>query len=87
MKLTFEVVRNRISTTQGSATVLCNGQELIRFGDDIRLKEGGGWESVISDAELIAAALFPCEEVKHFYPEERVTWIEQKIKSVLGVTK
>lgn len=86
MKLIFEVVRNRISSTQGSATVMCNGQELIRFGDTIDVnKQSKQWESVISDAEFIAAAIFPTELVKQAYPVERVIRIEQKIKSILGV--
>lgn len=42
MTLNFEVRRNRSSVTQGSATVLLNGQEVITFGDDMYLKKNDG---------------------------------------------
>ena len=38
MELNFTVKRNRISVTQGSATVFLNGVEVITFGDDIYLQ-------------------------------------------------
>jgi hypothetical protein len=36
--LTIEVKRSRASVTQGSATVLINGQEIITFNDDMYLR-------------------------------------------------
>lgn len=40
--LTIEVKRSRASVTQGSATVLINGQEIITFNDDMYLANGDG---------------------------------------------
>ena len=40
--ITIEVKRHRQSVTQGTATVLVNGEEIITFGDDIYLKNNDG---------------------------------------------
>lgn len=34
----IDVQRHRSSVTQGEASVICNGQELVRYGDTIKLK-------------------------------------------------
>ena len=39
MKMEFTVKRNRGSVTQGTATVLLNGQEVITFADDITITD------------------------------------------------
>ena len=67
MKFEFTVSRSRSSVTQGSATVLLNGQEIMTFGDVIALIPEGapfhgekidGWASVISDADHVKGVLF-----------------------------
>ena len=77
MKLCFEVERRRGSVTQGEATVLLNGQEVVTFGDKIELCPKGtrrgaeygenidGWQSVNSDADFLRGVLFP------FYLQEK----------------
>lgn len=40
--LKIEVKRNRPSVTQGSATVLINGKEIITFNDEMYLKNSDG---------------------------------------------
>jgi hypothetical protein len=61
MKLTFEVIRHRLSVTQGEAEVKVNGQTVVRYGDTIdiggTIDPSGGWGSVYSDAHFIEAAM------------------------------
>lgn len=69
MKMIFEVRRNRPSVTQGSATVILNGQEVITFADNIEIAKPArsaeygenidGWQSTKADAEFIKGVLFP----------------------------
>lgn len=40
--LKIEVRRNRMSVTQGSATIVINGKDIITFGDDMYLKNSDG---------------------------------------------
>ena len=62
MKMEFTVKRNRGSVTQGTATVLLNGIEVIitdknrgnDYGDII-----GGWQSSKPDSAFIKGVLFP----------------------------
>jgi hypothetical protein len=56
MNFNFEVKRIRYSTTQGEALVLCNGQEIVQYGDDIQIVDKE-WKSTLSDETLIQAAL------------------------------
>ena len=76
MIIEFTVKRNRPSTTQGTATVYCNGQEVLTFGDNIELiKEGqpfygeniGGWASTKPDEAFIKGCLFhPLDDIYHY---------------------
>jgi hypothetical protein len=71
MKEVFTVRRNRGSVTQGTATVLLNGQEVITFGDNITLTESGqtrgakygevigGWQSDKRDEDFIKGVIKP----------------------------
>lgn len=71
MKEVFTVRRNRGSVTQGTATVLLNGQEVITFGDNITLTEGGktrgaeygdivnGWQSDKRGEDFIKGVIKP----------------------------
>ena len=88
MKLCFEVERRRGSVTQGEATVLLNGQEVVTFGDKIELCPKGtrrgaeygenidGWQSVKSDADFLRGVLFP------FYLHKQR--IEERIAEILN---
>ena len=40
----LDVQRYRSSVTQGEAGVICNGKEIARFGDDIKLRSNGSHE-------------------------------------------
>lgn len=77
MELKFEVKRKRGSVTQGEATVLLNGQEVITFADSITFTAQnrgaeygdiiGDWQSCKPDSDFIKGVLFP------FYTnEERI---------------
>lgn len=76
MIIAFVVYRHRASTTQGTATVYLNGQEVLTFADTIELiKEGqpfygeniGGWASTKPDEAFIKACLFhPYDDVYHY---------------------
>lgn len=76
ISLEFAVHRNRPSVTQGTATVLVNGQELITFADEIEIiHEGeqyygeliGDWASKKPDVNFILGLLFsPMDEVYHY---------------------
>ncbi len=69
MELKFEVKRKRGSVTQGEATVLLNGQEVITFADNITLTTEnrgaeygdliGDWQSCKPDSDFIKGVLFP----------------------------
>lgn len=74
MEYTFTVKRNRFSTTQGSATVYLNGEEMITFDDKIELIDGK-WQSVKSDADFIKGLLF--------HPYDDLYQISKKVKEVL----
>lgn len=88
MKEVFTVRRNRGSVTQGTATVLLNGQEVITFGDNITLTEGGqtrgaeygevinGWQSDKRDEDFIKGVTNP------FYTNAEV--IERRIAEIIG---
>lgn len=78
INLNFTVKRNRISATQGSATVFCNGVEIITFGDRIELINGE-WKSKIKDENFIHSVMFPNEIIRNAYPQ-RVKLFEDKIK-------
>ena len=80
MELKFSVRRDRYSVTQGTATVCCNGEELITYGDDLQLM-GGEWRSTKTDAELITTTLFPNELVRSAYPD-RVASVQEKIEKI-----
>lgn len=67
MKYVIEVKRKRTSTTQGSAVVCVNGEEMFVCNDEIELvKDGekyygdmiGGWASLTPDETYIKAMLF-----------------------------
>lgn len=83
---TFTVQRNRASVTQGTATVLLNGQPVIEFADSITYKkevEGpefgpalDNWQSTITDQHFIAAVLFPFKNNK--------TKIETQVRAIIG---
>lgn len=76
INLEFTVRRDRYSVTQGTATVLVNGQELITFADEIEIiHEGeqyygeliGDWASKKPDVSFILGLLFsPMDEVYHY---------------------
>lgn len=88
MKQVFTVRRNRGSITQGTATVLLNGQEVITFGDNITLAEGGksrgveygeiigGWQSDRRDEDFIKGVLTP------FYANAEA--IKNRIAEIIG---
>lgn len=69
MKMEFTVKRNRGSVTQGTATVLLNGKEVITFADEITITDKnrgndygdivGGWQSSKPDSVFIKGVLFP----------------------------
>lgn len=63
--LDFSVKRERYSTTQGSAVVYLEEQEMARFQDPIELIDGV-WQSPKSDESFIRAMLFhPYDELYH----------------------
>jgi hypothetical protein len=74
--LNFEVRRNRASVTQGTATVLLNGQEMITFGDEIEIVHPGekyygpmigGWASKTPDYNFIRGLLWHnLDEIYHY---------------------
>lgn len=84
MKAEFTVRRNRWSVTQGTATVLLNGREVITFGDNITMTKDGesrgaeygeiidGWQSEKQDKVFITGVLIP------FYANE------EKIKNAIA---
>lgn len=88
MKEVFTVRRNRGSVTQGTATVLLNGQEVITFGDIITLTEGGqtrgaeygevinGWQSDKRDEDFIKGVINP------FYTNAEA--IKRRIAEIIG---
>lgn len=88
MKEVFTVRRNRGSVTQGTATVLLNGQEVITFGDNITLTENGqtrgaeygdiinGWQSNKRDADFIKGVKNP------FYTNAAA--IKKRIAEIIG---
>ena len=88
MKEVFTVRRNRGRVTQGTATVLFNGQEVIAFGDNTTLTEGGktrgaeygdivnGWQSDKRDEDFIKGVTNP------FYTNAEV--IERRIAEIIG---
>ncbi len=88
MKEVFTVRRNRGSVTQGTATVLLNGQEVITFGDNITLTESGqtrgaeygevisGWQSDKRDEDFIKGVINP------FYTNAEA--IKNKIAEIIG---
>lgn len=88
MKEVFTVRRNRGSVTQGTATVLLNGQEVITFGDNITLTEGGqtrgaeydevinGWQSDKRDEDFIKGVINP------FYTNAEA--IKRRIAEIIG---
>lgn len=88
MKEVFTVRRNRGSVTQGTATVLLNGQEVITFGDNITLTGGGqsrggeygaiigGWQSDRRDEDFIKGVTNP------FYANAAA--IKNRIAEILG---
>ena len=69
MKMEFTVKRNRGSVTQGTATVLLNGVEVITFADEMTITDKnrgndygdiiGGWQSSKPDSAFIKGVLFP----------------------------
>ena len=88
MKEVFTVRRNRGSVTQGTATVLLNGQEVITFDDNITLTEGGqtrgaeygevinGWQSDKRDEDFIKGVINP------FYTNAEA--IKRRIAEIIG---
>ena len=88
MKEVFIARRNRGSVTQGTATVLLNGQEVITFGDHITLIEGGqtrgaeygevinGWQSDKRDEDFIKGVTNP------FYTNAEA--IKRRIAEIIG---
>lgn len=88
MKEVFTVRRNRGSVTHGTATVLLNGQEVITFGDNITLTEGGqtrgaeygevinGWQSDKRDEDFIKGVTNP------FYTNAEA--IKRRIAEIIG---
>lgn len=67
LNLEFEVKRVRSSVTQGEAKVLCNGEHIITFRDNLEMIKPygnyygariGGWASTVPDAEFIKAAVY-----------------------------
>lgn len=75
MKYTFEVKRDRMSVTQGSATVYLNGEEVVTFDDEPKLINGE-WKSVSSDADFIKAALYHSHDYVYHHSD--------KIKAILN---
>ncbi len=69
MKMEFTVKRNRGSVTQGTATVLLNGVEVITFADEMTITDKnrgndygdiiGGWQSSKPDSAFIKGVLIP----------------------------
>ncbi|MCQ4924911.1 hypothetical protein NE686_17550 [Tissierella carlieri] len=61
LNLNFTVIRYRLSVTQGEAEVLCNGESIVRFGDEIvlggKIDEIGGHGSINEDIAFIKAAV------------------------------
>lgn len=61
MTLQFEVIRHRMSVTQGEAEVLVNGKSIVRYGDQIILSGPfyriGDWGSKYDDNVFIKAAI------------------------------
>lgn len=88
MNEVFTVRRNRGSVTQGTATVLLNGQEVITFGDNITLIKGGqnrgaeygevisGWQSDKRDEDFIEGVKNP------FYTNAEA--IKRRIAEIIG---
>ncbi len=86
MKMEFTVKRNRGSVTQGTATVLLNGQEVITFADDITITDEnrgaeygdiiGGWQSSKPDSAFIKGVLFP------FFTNTEI--IKKRITEIIG---
>lgn len=76
MKIEIEVKRRRMSVTQGEAVVYINGQEIISFGDDIRMIPKGeryfgakieDWASVKPDTDFVLGMLYhPYDEIYHY---------------------
>lgn len=84
MKYLIEVKRNRISVTQGYATVYVNGEEMISFGEEIKLirqseKYYGemidGWASTKPDEAFIKGMLF--------HPFDRYYRCSEKFRNML----
>ena len=82
--VTIEVRRNRPTVTQGSATVLINGKEVMTFHDTIKIitkemadagqkacgEQIGSWASVIPDSEFIIGLLYhPYEDFSKLVKE------------------
>ena len=77
----FEVKRERMSVTQGSASVYYGGYKVVTFVDKIELiPDGseyygeiiGGWASIISDYDFIQSVLnHPLDEIYHFSDKMR----------------
>ena len=61
MVLKFEVIRHRLSVTQGESEVRVNGQKIVQYGDTIDIggliDPCGGWGSVKSDEVFVEAAM------------------------------
>lgn len=79
MEYKFTVKRNRISVTQGSATVYLNGIELVTFGDTIEIVQKGqqyygdlitNWASTIPDGDFVYAVLFHSLDKTYHYSDK-----------------
>lgn len=84
MKIEIEVKRRRMSVTQGEAVVYINGQEIISFGDDIRMipkgercfgTKIGDWASVKPDTEFILEM--------QYHPYDGIYHHSEKVKQAL----
>lgn len=74
--MTIEVKRHRASVTQGYATVVIDGKEIVTFADDIKIVKDdtpcygekiGGWASVKPDSDFILGALYHPYDMTYNY--------------------
>ena len=82
--LMIEVRRNRQSVTQGTATVIVNGEEVVTFADEIEIMhpgdkfygpKAGGWASKKPDTDFIKGMLF--------HPYDDIYKCSKKVKRII----
>ena len=85
MEIRITVERRRSSVTQGTATVLVNGEKIMDFGDKIEIIPPGGkyygeligdWASVEPDVSFITGALY--------HPHDECYKLSELVKKALA---